>query len=583
MGWLGQKWVQVVLVWALIASALSIAAIIQGPAPTVGGDDAMRLVQALDLLNGQSWFDTTQYRDNTPFGASMHWSRLIDAPLVGLIALLTPFAHEAAPYWAAFVWPLLVLVVAIAMLAELTEELAGPAVRLPVLFLFALAIAAYTEFMPGRVDHHNIQIVLTLGMILASLRGRFHAGWAVAAALFAATGLAIGTEILPAVVVTLTCFALYWLVEPQASRPQVLAFAASFPAALLLHMLAAMPVQTWLLAACDALSLTYLVAAICYAVAMLVAVRTASSLPIPLRFMVLAVLGALSIAIVLWLFPECRSGPYGNLDPALAGILMPDIDEAQPTLAWASEMWVRVGLLVLPVFGTLAALLVPLLAPAGQRWRWLVLLGFTLALFLVFVLQVRGFRILSIVILPAPAWLLWQAWTHFRLRQSLAAAALVMVTALAFMGAAHWALFTRAYAMVETGPAAAAGADTTMTTCEARAAYEPLAALPPGRMMSYLLIGARLLLETPHSIVSAGYHRNEAGLRDMVRFFGGGEAEARAVAAERGLDYLVFCHGLPPSDALFGVPDFQGLSWSWLVPISPPDAPIQIYAIDLSR
>jgi hypothetical protein len=69
----------------------------------------------------------------------------------------------------------------------------------------------------------------------------------------------------------------------------------------------------------------------------------------------------------------------------------------------------------------------------------------------------------------------------------------------------------------------------------------------------------------------------------MVRFFGGGEAEARAVAAERELDYLVFCRGLPASQALHGIPDFAGLSWSWLVPVSPPDAVIQIYAIDLAR
>ena len=119
--------------------------------------------------------------------------------------------------------------------------------------------------------------------------------------------------------------------------------------------------------------------------------------------------------------------------------------------------------------------------------------------------------------------------------------------------------------------------------CLDRQAYGPLAALPPGSLMSFPLIGPQLLLETPHAVVFAGYHRNEAGLRDVVRFFGGGESQARAVAKERDLDYLVFCRGLPPGGGLAGVPEFQGLSWPWLVQISPREAPLQIYAIDLKR
>ncbi len=72
--------------------------------------------------------------------------------------------------------------------------------------------------------------------------------------------------------------------------------------------------------------------------------------------------------------------------------------------------------------------------------------------------------------------------------------------------------------------------------------------------MSYVIFGPQLLLETPHSVVSAGYHRNEEGLRDVVRFFRDGEAAARAVAEARQLDYLVFCRNIPPSDGLAASP-----------------------------
>jgi len=582
MAWLSLKWAQILLVWAAIAFALVLSALMLGNAPVVTGDDAMRLVGAIDLFNGQSWFDTTQYRDNAPWGASMHWSRLIDAPLVLLIAVFTPFAHEAAPYWASFVWPLLVLLGVVALLAELTERIAGPAARLPALALLAMSIAVYTEFVPGRVDHHNVQIALTLATILASVQGRHSIRWAMAAGLLAATGLAIGIEVLPSVVAALACFALYWLVEPHRSRTQVLAFAASFPAALLLHLLIAKPSQDWFAPACDALSSTYVAAGIFYGVAMLTACLTGPLLRhLGTRLVVLSILAVIAVVLVFWLFPECRNGPYGNLDADLAKILMPTIWEAQPVWIWAGVMRPEIGLVIMPVIGMVAVVLVMAVAPAGERWRWMVLAGFCLALFLAFCLQIRGFRLLNIAVLPGPAWLVAQAWANFRMRQDMTSAALMTAAVLGFSGAMHLSVVDKIYSTL--APKSAVQVGLNWPSCIEPSAYETLAAMPPGRIMSFLLIGPQLLLRTPHSIVSAGYHRNEAGLRDMIRFYGGGEAEARAVASERGLDYLVFCRGIPASYGLTSVPDFEIQSRPWLVPLSPPDAALQIYAIDRER
>ena len=55
-----------------------------------GPDDFMRLVQVRALLSGQPWYDLTAYRMFLPSGADIHWSRLIDAPLAGLIYTLSP-------------------------------------------------------------------------------------------------------------------------------------------------------------------------------------------------------------------------------------------------------------------------------------------------------------------------------------------------------------------------------------------------------------------------------------------------------------------------------------------------------------
>ena len=124
--------------------------------------------------------------------------------------------------------------------------------------------------------------------------------------------------------------------------------------------------------------------------------------------------------------------------------------------------------------------------------------------------------------------------------------------------------------------------------CLAKQSYAKLAALPASRLVGYLIIGPTLLLHTPHQIVSAGYHRNEAGLRDMARFFSGDEAEALAVARERELQYLVYCRGVPLENGLWGLKRFKpydasGNRWLWLIPLTDPAEAIQIYRIDLDR
>ena len=53
-------------------------------------DDNMRMSQVRALLSGQDWFDLRQYKMNPPFGANIHWSRLVDLPLAGIILALRP-------------------------------------------------------------------------------------------------------------------------------------------------------------------------------------------------------------------------------------------------------------------------------------------------------------------------------------------------------------------------------------------------------------------------------------------------------------------------------------------------------------
>src|ERR1043165_7742792 len=57
-------------------------------------DDAMRLVLVRDLMSGRGWYDQLVTRLQPPLGTYMHWSRLLDGLLAGLIWL---FRLLAAP------------------------------------------------------------------------------------------------------------------------------------------------------------------------------------------------------------------------------------------------------------------------------------------------------------------------------------------------------------------------------------------------------------------------------------------------------------------------------------------------------
>ena len=50
-------------------------------------DDNMRMSQVRAWMNGQDWFDLRQYKMNYPYGINIHWSRLVDLPIAGLILL----------------------------------------------------------------------------------------------------------------------------------------------------------------------------------------------------------------------------------------------------------------------------------------------------------------------------------------------------------------------------------------------------------------------------------------------------------------------------------------------------------------
>src|SRR5579863_7548063 len=105
---------------------LALPAIKGGVFDALSTDDAMRLVEVRDLIGGQGWLDLVQHRMDPPGGLSMHWSRLIDAPLAASILLMRPLlGMHGAEAVTLYFWPALLFAVAIALVAAIARQLSN--------------------------------------------------------------------------------------------------------------------------------------------------------------------------------------------------------------------------------------------------------------------------------------------------------------------------------------------------------------------------------------------------------------------------------------------------------------------------
>ena len=110
--------------------------------------------------------------------------------------------------------------------------------------------------------------------------------------------------------------------------------------------------------------------------------------------------------------------------------------------------------------------------------------------------------------------------------------------------------------------------------CFDSASYRTLAALPPGLVLADVSYGPFILALTPHTVVSAPYHRLSEGIVVAHRAFALAAQQARAEIEERGVAYIVLCGPQAP-DGLDGAAEAaslwralqDGARFDWLEPV----------------
>lgn len=508
-------------------------------------DDVMRLQQIRDWLGGQGFGDLAQHQLGAA-GLEMHWSRLPDLVPGAIIAVLTPVtgAH-AAELVAVILWPLLLFAAALMLVASIARLVR---VSAPVaVIVAALAYPASVLFLPGRIDHHGVQLVLLLILVRAVIGcGGWRSGVAAGAA--SVVSLVVGMETAPFLALGGGVLVLRWAVAGERERPRLLGYGATLA---LGFGLAAILFRTsgWNAATCDAFAAPLWRAAQVAALAPLALALAGRWLGAPrARLIAAAALGGVALAVALALSPACLS-PYGGVDPLLERLWLSRVAEAQPL--FGAPLDHAIGYIGLALAGL-----------AATYWQWLrtrdagwaVLGAFQIAALALALVQLRGIYAGTLLAAPGLAALI----TYARERGALALAAAWVASA----GFVYPAL------------GSFAAPPTPAASCDGGAVLAQLTAQPVATLAAPIDLGAYALAETRHRVLAAPYHRNAAGNLAVYRLVDLPVGAARAEAKRLRVDLIADCGGAwdelgaPPAGSLRAALR-AGTPPEWLTPVAP--------------
>lgn len=553
-----------------------------------GNDDAMRLVQVRDFLAGQSWFDLTQYRLNPPDGVWMHWSRLIDAPLGGMILAFKSIADQRlAEQLTLIIWPLLLLLCAIAAAGRAAFVLSGRAAAIAAIIIMPTTLVTLTQFMSGRLDHHNIQIVLTVLLLGLVMELPVRLGSAFGAGLVMALMMAIGLETLPYLLIVPAAIACVWIATGPAIARSMIVFGLALAISSVGMFVSVVPSDLYTEIACDAFSLPFVslfgVGGLALAV-LGVLTRGPVASNVWMRGCLAIAAGGAVTAVIAINFPACLSGPYGDLNPRLIELWLSEVREARNIWQLVLDTPDRVlAFYGFPVVAFLVGIWALKNARAEDRYKWIVLNAFVLTGLVVACWQIRGLTFANMLAVPAAAWLIGDVWRRSRNERDRARRFLHVLAAALVMNSGFYMVLADAMSFMKPEQELRGGRE----ACIAPNTLKQLSVLPAGTIVSFIDLGSHILAQSSHRVMAAPYHRNQRGNLLVFNVMMSDPSNARELANAGAADYLVYCEGMGDYERLAAAaPDGllaqlqAGQTFEWLEPVSVDESgPLRIFRI----
>ncbi len=512
-----------------------------------GGDNdsLLRLVEVRDMLAGQGWFDLHQYRMGPEGGFVMHWSRLVDAPIAAIILLASVLTGSMAlaEAIAQVLWPALLFCLAVFFTARAARSFTGDGAVLPAIVIGAAALHFIGIFSPGALDHHNVQLTLTMASLSLLLEAPTRRWAALLSGLCAALTLAVGMETAPYVATIGACIALLFVVDPGGERRIARDFGLGFAGVSALVFITTIPPSAWGQAQCDAFSsVQFVVAAIAGLGLAVVTSLKASNGTAGRRLISLGLLAVVLGGVVVALFPQCLAAPYANLDPRLKELWLDHIDEAQSLFSLA----VNDPASVAARYATpLLALVLMALRLRGPWRRQDSLVGVLLvAAFIVSAWQVRGSTFsIAFAVIPLSAWI-----ATWRERARVSPSGSVSLRMVAVWLVSVNVVWTAAAAATSTALEAneitAEPKDTDLDAdCNAKASFAALALQPDTAVLAISNLGSPILAYSGHRVFAGPYHRNIAGDLLALDAFLGSADQTKTIVAGHNVGLVALCRG----------------------------------------
>jgi hypothetical protein len=520
---------------------------------------------------------------NPPFGANIHWSRLVDLPIAGLILTLRPFLGGAgAERWAVAVAPLLpylLLLFALTLTARrLIHPLAYP------LALLAIFFAGSTNgmFMPERIDHHGWQLAL-LAMSVAGIADPKRTRGGLVLGLTSALSLAIGLEMIIYLALAGAAMVLFWVADAKEAE-RLRAYALSMTAGVALAFLIFASNDNRGLV-CDALSPVYLSDALLGG-ALMYGLAWLSPGDWRRRLALALVAGAAIAGFHASVWPQCLEKPE-HISPEAQRLWMNYVKEARPVYRHG---WRTASLVVaLPITGVIGWVLLAWLRrrdPDLLR-RVIGAAAPCFAASLLLLWQTRtgpAAQMLSAVGAAAIAWSLWPLFwrsKHFAVRVAGAAAAVVV-------GAGAIVPFVLDFVPEDKPTAYESAIGRANSRCASLWGLHAVALQPKGLVFTFVDLGPRLIVLTHHDAITGPYHRNFQQIVDVMKAWRGSEEQAHEIISGKyHSDYVLSCPKSSTTTIFMSeVPKGfygqleRGQVPKWLEPVQlPKDSPFKMWRV----
>lgn len=528
--------------WALpatclfILAGLYIQAIVRGKLGMIGqdSDDVMRLLQVRDFFAGQSWFDVSQYRLGLEGGTAMHWSRIVDIPLIALTWMFDLFMpYEHAEKWAISVWPPLLSVAFVLGMWTALKSVKGPYTKAFGLVLLACIYVRFYRFYPGAIDHHNLQLVslaFAIGFAIDPLR-RFRS-YALAG-IACALSIAIGMEVYVFIAVICVFIALNWAISGANAKRGTIGFGAGLGLTLAVIYVLTIAPSAYGETHCDTFSLIYLLAGSLGGFGIAALAATLSTKPLAWRLVGLVVLGFVCAVLVLTVAPQCLSNPLSSLPPSVKTLWLDEVLEAQSMAAkWAKSPDEVAFMMPIQI---IAFCVTSWLLKRGEDRR---IFGLFLALIitgLVMSLYQSRFYVFGFLfaIVPLARWI---GLTYEKKKTAGSETSVAYILALACSLPYVWVF--PFIVMDKAGPDMS---EDLSVKCYAESVYEAFNELPKGVLLATSNGGPDIIDKTEHRALNGNYHRNVEGIKASIDIFISPPKKSGVLLKKYNVDYLHFC------------------------------------------